>query len=171
MRTGTVNTRFDQSDAHSADVGLVGPNRAVLPGLVQAARAICGEGGHEFGAGLVAGGSFGGAVRDQAGDRAVFLGVVLAASCPALQGAPLTQFGVCVFDGDPVGGLAALGLPPAVLFGDRSFAEVLRLAGGALTRSGNSWPPVAAAPLAAPGLASRPPPRREFGDKLAKVSP
>ena len=41
----------------------------------------------------------------------------------------MTQFGVCVFDGDPVGGLAALGLPPAVLFGDRSFAEVLRLAG------------------------------------------
>ena len=32
-------------------------------------------------------------------------------------------------------------------------------------------PPVAAAPLAAPGLASRLPPRREFGDKLAKVSP
>jgi hypothetical protein len=41
----------------------------------------------------------------------------------------LTQFGVCVFDGDPPGGLAVLGLPPAVLFGDRSFAEVLRLAG------------------------------------------
>ncbi len=205
------------------------------------------------------------------------LGVVLAASCPALQGAPLTQFGVCVcvFDGDPPGGLAALGLPPAVLFGDRSFAEVLRLAGrsahlvgelvgkspvafvdlgfhtwvgpemfsdalgahrglivhparphrpapqgaslavadgGGLDRvllalagdesgpSGASgprptdlgfgavdaqcdvfglvsWPsaglapPVAAAPLAAPGLASRLPPRREFGDKLAKVFP
>jgi hypothetical protein len=32
-------------------------------------------------------------------------------------------------------------------------------------------PPVAAVPLAAPGLASRLPPRREFGDKLAKVSP
>lgn len=32
-------------------------------------------------------------------------------------------------------------------------------------------PPVAAAPLAAPGLASCLPPRREFGDKLAKVSP
>jgi caffeoyl-CoA O-methyltransferase len=48
-----------------------------------------------------AGGSFGGAIKDQAGDRAVCLGVVLAASCPALQGAPLTQFGVCVFDGDP----------------------------------------------------------------------
>jgi hypothetical protein len=41
----------------------------------------------------------------------------------------LTQFSVCVFDGDPPRGLAALGLPPAVLFGDRSFAEVLRLAG------------------------------------------
>jgi hypothetical protein len=77
------------------------------------------EDGHEFGAGPVAGGSFGGAVRDQAGDRAVCLGVVHAASCPALPGAP----------------------------------------------------PVAAAPLAAPGLASRLPPRREFGDKLAKVSP
>jgi hypothetical protein len=49
----------------------------------------------------MAGGSFGGAIKDQAGDRAVCLGVVLAASCPALQGAPLTQFGVCVFDGDP----------------------------------------------------------------------
>ena len=32
-------------------------------------------------------------------------------------------------------------------------------------------PPGAAAPLAAPGLTSRLPPRREFGDKLAKVSP
>jgi hypothetical protein len=32
-------------------------------------------------------------------------------------------------------------------------------------------PPVAAAPLAAPGLASRLPPRRESGDNLAKVSP
>jgi len=32
-------------------------------------------------------------------------------------------------------------------------------------------PPVAAPPLAAPGLASRLPPRREFGDKLAKVFP
>jgi hypothetical protein len=32
-------------------------------------------------------------------------------------------------------------------------------------------PPVAAAPLAAPGLASRLPLRREFGDKLAKVFP
>jgi hypothetical protein len=32
-------------------------------------------------------------------------------------------------------------------------------------------PPAAAAPLAAPGLASRLPPRREFGDKLAKVFP
>src|SRR6266487_4619449 len=87
------------------------------------------EGGHEFGAGPVAGGSFVGAVRDQAGDRAVCLGVVLAASCPALQGAPLTQFGVCVSGGDPLEGLVALGLPPAVLFGDRFFAEVLRLAG------------------------------------------
>ena len=32
-------------------------------------------------------------------------------------------------------------------------------------------PPVAAAPLAAPGLASRLSPRLEFGDKPAKVSP
>ena len=32
-------------------------------------------------------------------------------------------------------------------------------------------PPAAAAPLAASGLASRLPPRREFGDKLAKMSP
>jgi hypothetical protein len=32
-------------------------------------------------------------------------------------------------------------------------------------------PPVAAVPLAAPALASLLPPRREFGDKLAKVSP
>jgi hypothetical protein len=32
-------------------------------------------------------------------------------------------------------------------------------------------PPVAAASLAAPGLASRLPLRREFGDKLAKVFP
>ena len=54
---------------------------------------------------------------------------VLAASCPALQGAPLTQFGVCVSGGDPLGGLAALGMPPAVLSGDRCFAGVFRLAG------------------------------------------
>ena len=32
-------------------------------------------------------------------------------------------------------------------------------------------PPTATAPLAASGLASRLPLRREFGDKLAKVSP
>jgi len=32
-------------------------------------------------------------------------------------------------------------------------------------------PPVASAPLAASGLASRLPLRREFGDKLAKVFP
>jgi hypothetical protein len=32
-------------------------------------------------------------------------------------------------------------------------------------------PPVAAAPLAAPGLASRLPPRREFDDQLATVFP
>ena len=32
-------------------------------------------------------------------------------------------------------------------------------------------PPVAAAPLAAPGFASRLPPWRDFSDKLAKVSP
>ena len=87
----------------------------------------------------------------------------------------MTQFGVCVFDGDPLGGLAALGLPPAVLFGDRSFAEVLRLAGRSAhlvgELAGKSPVAFAAAPLTAPGLASRPPPRREFGDKLAKVSP
>lgn len=51
------------------------------------------------------------------------------ASYPALRGAPLTQSGVCVSGGDPLAGLAVLGLPPAVLSGDRSFAGVLRLAG------------------------------------------
>lgn len=106
------------------------------------------------------GGSLGGAVRDQAGDRAVCLGVVLTAPSPALQGAPLTQLGIGVFDGDPPGGLAALGLPPAVLFGDRSFVEVLRLAGrsahlgGELVGPGSLRPP-RLSPVGGAGTARR----------------
>jgi hypothetical protein len=115
----------------------------------------------------MAGGSFGGAVRDQAGDRAVCLGVVLAASCPALQGAPLTQFGVCVpsmrsvtFSAEGLVGQTGAQVDQ----GDQQSVGEHELV---------SWPSAGLAPpvAAAPGLGSRLPPRRELGDKLAKVFP
>ena len=67
--------------------------------------------------------------QTRAGDRAVCSGVVLAGPVQRCKGVPLTQSSVCVSGGDPQGGLAAPGLPPAVLSGDRCFAGVVRLAG------------------------------------------